>query len=73
MNSIGTAHADRFLPRCCSHVSTPDRMLFIIGLDPGCVIYERKSNFRVAEQAGHNRLAALAEGTCGAVPRITRE
>ena len=32
MNSIGSAHADLFRhPRRCFRVSTPDRMLFIIG------------------------------------------
>ena len=31
MNSIGSAHADRSCALRVSHVSTPDRMLFIIG------------------------------------------
>jgi len=31
MNSIGSAHADRFYARESAPVSTPDRILFIIG------------------------------------------
>jgi len=51
MNSIGSAHADRFYARESAPVSTPDRILFIIGT-PQVLAVWTPDRLKLAHTAG---------------------